>query len=248
VTLRLVLWLLLLAGAAPAAGTRDLADAWLTSGPRSARLVTAPTGDWWLAAAHGRLFGMPELPQLGLLAACRRPRWRVELAWERLGSDLYREDRLRGRWTVGARWRLGLAGSVDRLLLAGQPRSGASAALVVAGPLGARCRWSLDWSLLPAPEWYGERGLRRWLRLEYDGAEASTTVALDRRVNATPVVQAEALIRLTSGVAWGLRYDGGGGAVGLVTVWCRSGLTLRSSHLAHPDLGLTHRWTLAVSP
>jgi hypothetical protein len=42
--------------------------------------------------------------------------------------------------------------------------------------------------------------------------------------------------------ALGLRADPATGILGLTLVWLGAGVMIRTSHLAHPDLGLTHRF------
>lgn len=243
----------LLGNVASAGGVRDLADAWLLDGPRTASLMSgteafATPGRWWLEARQGALYGLPELPQMGLVVRGGLGRQHLEVGWERLGSDLYREDMLSAVLLHGQALRVGVTLDLAQLSLAGDaPRRHLLVAACLRQPLGHGAELAVDWPLTGPPAWYGDRGLTRWIAVTADRAGTAWTLALDRRGDGSPSWQAEALVKLAPGVAWGGRWDAASGSVGLCTAWKRSALVLRSSHLVHGDLGLTHRWSLGVA-
>jgi hypothetical protein len=243
----------LLGNAASGGGVRDLADAWLLDGPRTALLLSEPgaatrAGRWWLEARQGALYGLPELPQMGLVVRGGRGRQRLEVGWERLGSDLYREDMVSALLLHGQAWRVGLQVDVAQLSLAGDaPRRSIMVAACLRQPLGHGAELAVDWPLTGLPPWYGDHGLGRWIAVHADGTATAWTLALHRRGDGSPAWQVEALVKLAPGVAWGGRWDAASGSVGLCTAWRRASLVLRSSHLVHDDLGLTHRWSLGVT-
>lgn len=235
-------------------GVRDLADAWLLDGPRTDALLAGPDAArpsaprWWLEVRQGMLYGLPELPQMGLLVSRRRGRHHVLLAWERLGQDLYREDLATARILYGDAWRWGLCLELARLDLAGDSyRRNLLIAACVELPLAPGIEVTIDLPWTGPPPWYGDRGVLRWVAVNGRISAAAWTVALHRRADGTPTLQAEALFSLVPGVAWGARWDAASGSAGFCTAWKRAGLVLRSSHLAHDDLGITHRWSLGVA-
>lgn len=242
-----------LACGSPAAGggSRDLHDGWLLP-PDLLRPWLAPARPGresgpWLALGQARLYGMPELPLRGLAAGWRAPRWRAALAWQRLGADLLGEERARGQFLVGGRQALGVAAGWDALRLADAPagrRPVFNLELRLAGPAGTVLAGSLP--LLPAPDWYGRGGARRWWSVAAAAGEAAWCLALDRDARGAPLLEGEGALRVAEGCGLGLRWEPATGALGLTTAWLRGGLLLRSSHLAHPALGVTHRWSLGV--
>lgn len=243
----------LLGNPASGGGVRDLADAWLLDGPRTSSLLSdsgaaPPAARWWLEARQGALYGLPELPQLGLVVGGRLGRQRLEVGWERLGADLYREDMVSALLLHGSAWRVGLRVDLAQLSLAGDPsRRNITVAACLRQPLGRSAELAVDWPLTGLPTWYGDRGVGRWIAVNADTAAAAWTLALHRRGDGSPSWQVEALVKLAPGVAWGGRWDAASGSVGLCTAWKRASLVLRSSHLVHDDLGLTHRWSLGVT-
>lgn len=247
---RLVSTLLVLAVAAgyvPAAGLHDHADAWLARGPAVAAVLGRPAGRWWAAAGQGRLFGLAELPQVALTVQHRAPRWRSRLAWESLGQGPFSERRAAADLFLGRDWRMGAAAEHCQLQCGRAYRS-LQVWAAVSGPLGEAGRWWFHWPVVGPPAWAGPRDPGRWLRLQWQMATVVTAVVVDRRRDGTPVVASEVLLRLAGPLAWGVRHDGASGALGLVTAWRRGALLVRTSHLAHPYLGVTHRWSVGVLP
>ncbi|MEZ4387659.1 MAG: hypothetical protein R3D98_08790 [Candidatus Krumholzibacteriia bacterium] len=176
-----------------------------------------------------------------------RPGWRWVGTWERLGARLYRDDTASVGVLVGRRWQVGGRVELDRLSLdAGPPRRHLRAAACCRAPLATGLCLIVDWPLSDPPPWYGVRGLDRWIVLAGEGEGTAWRAALDRRADGTPSLQAEALVRLGRGIAWGIRWDAASGAMGVCTAWRRGALVLRSSHLVHADLGTTHRWSLGA--
>ncbi len=232
-------------------GSRDLHDGWLLP-PDLLRPWLAPgqsggdTGPW-IVMGQARLYGMPELPLRALAVGWRAPRWRAALAWQRLGAELLGEERIRGQFLIGRRQAFGLAAGWDALRLADAPpcrQPVLSLELRVAGPAGIRLTGSLP--LLPAPVWYGRGGVRRWWSLAAANGDAAWCLALDRDARGAPLLEGEGAVRVADRCGLGLRWEPATGALGLTTAWLWRGLLLRSSHLAHPVLGVTHRWSLGA--
>jgi hypothetical protein len=240
---------LAVASVAVAGGVRDLADAWLVDGARTARLLAdgrAGRGVW-LETSHGRLWSVPELPQFGLSLSHLGGGHRVELAWEQLGSSIYRERAGHLFVAVGRGWSVG-AGIVHRgVQIAGQEGRGHDDGFVqLEGPRDGPIRAGWRLPLGPVAPWFGERGIARWLWVAGDAADMAWTIGLDRRGDGTPSLQLEALVALSGQVAWGARFDAASGSIGFSLAWRVGGILMRSSHLTHPELGVMHRWGLGV--
>jgi hypothetical protein len=239
--------LLTAAAVAWAGGMRDLDDAWLMSddvalamvqpGPRATR--------WRVTAAHGRLYGLPDLPQSGLAVDGRWPTVAVTLRWRRLGRFLFREDLVGAAVMAGRSWQAGLGVDRHTMRLAADPpvRAMTFDLRVRATP---RPGWTVDawWPLSDAPSWQRLRGMHRLLRLTAVRGRWAAAMAIDRTGDGGVVAQGEWLAGLADRVAAGVRIEPWSGASGLVTVWRAGPVVLRSSHLAHPDLGVTHRWSV----
>jgi hypothetical protein len=230
-------------------GVRELEDAWLTPPDALAAVLDdqrAAPARWGVQLGQGALYGMPELPQTELAMGWRGGRFRASGRWQRLGRDLYREDLVAVEVRAGRRFQLGCRATWRRLTLGDSARSPAYGVdLVASVPLRPGLHMAIWWPLGAPAAWLEGRGIRRWLQLSATGP-AAATLAVDRRADGVPLLQAEVMLPLVAGVALGLRTEPWSGTVGLITGWRVGSLTLRSSHLAHPDLGVTHRWGLLV--
>jgi len=88
--------------------------------------------------------------------------------------------------------------------------------------------------------------LSAWAARELAAPGRALALRLDVAADGRPVFGWEALAGLggSLGVAW--RADRASGAMGGGLIWRSARLRLRTSHLAHPDLGLTHRIEIGV--
>ncbi len=247
---------------ASAGGCRDLEDAWLIAPGRLA-LLLSPAADQtrepgqtpdagagqgaWLALSLAQLYGMPELPLRAVAAGWGFAGLGWSASWQRLGADALREDRLRWRILRGGERRAGLTLGLDRLLLGGrQVRRQASLAAEVVWPLPGGMQGRLSWPLVTPSAWDRERGWRRWLTLCGGGGRALWAAGIDRALTGEPCLQVEAALRLAAGCGVGARAEPATGTLGLNTGWIWRGVLLRTSHLVHPELGVTHRWSLTL--
>jgi hypothetical protein len=253
-----LLFALLLVSLAPAgpvwaAGTRDLTDGWLVPARCLVPLLggspaphETPSRGFWLWCAQGCLYGMPELPLQGAALGYARTRLAVSAGWEKLGDNLYREDSWRLRLAFRSRRTLvAITGRREGRFLMGEAgRVAGTLVLEVRRRLWSALELSIWHSLCPPASRPEGRSLRRWVLLSGHGKISSWAVALERDGEGAPCWQVAGLVVLVAGVAVGLRSEPATGTVGLTTAWRRGGWCLRSSHLVHPELGLTHRWGL----
>lgn len=249
---------------AAAEGLRRLDAAWVVPAYLAAlaldRAVDGTTRGVWVRAGQTRLFGLVELPvrhlAVGLVGPCRS--WALEGGWETAGASLLRDDRLQTRLMVGRRLRVGADGRWRRvrpgpgLRLSEQAWDLNLGFEALAGPLG-RIDLSLHWPLFRTshPALVPEPQTR--LRLAAAAPGRAVALTIDTGSDGRPTYGWEALCSLGQGLGLSWRADQASGAMGAGLLWQRGALRLRSSHLAHPDLGLTHRFevalgSLAVSP
>ncbi len=237
-------------GVASGGGVRDLEDAWLVAAPAVFALLDAParaTPSWHVRLAHGRLYGLPDLDQVGLEFARRWRAGAATAAWERLGRDLYREDIWRTSVLLGSSWRCGVGARIAALAVGGEPVArSCEFDLALQATLAEALQLQAWLPLTPPPVWYGRDGLRRWLLLQGSGEGWVWSAVADRSARGTPSLQGEVLLRVAPGAALGLRCEPATGTVGICTAWRTAGILLRSSHCVHPELGASHRWSLVL--
>lgn len=248
---------LVLAAPAAGAGLRRLDSAWLLPAALHGVLLEpalasppAPGGSW-LRIAQSSLYGLPELPvrQLAIGAAGRG--WAAETGWEVLGADALRDDRLTARCSVGGRWRVGLW-AARRSVRPGPGEAGQALALdfevMACGSHPALGAWlaALQWPLVrQADSWVGTEPESR-LRAALAAPGRALALSLDMGEDGRPALGWEAVAGLGGGLGLAWRSDRASGAAGGGLVWRKGRLRLRTSHLAHPELGLTHRTEICV--
>ncbi len=240
-----------------ASGARDLADGWLLGPAATVEFLAgqplSPDG-FWVTAGQSRLFNLPSLPVLAVEAGLRLGQWPgkpvLAVAWQTLGEGIFVEDqrRVHLQWgqvpVVGLAWRSvgtrtgGISGAEERqddrwsvdAVLQGSWRP------VAASKVEARL-----WLPLTSGGLNSLADARRpFLQLQGWAGATALAVTVDRKADQTPTVALE------WGLGWGggscgLRVDLATGVAGPVINWRRGLLLVRTSHLAHPQLGVTHR-------
>ena len=236
-----------LAGGAVA---RDLEDGWLLPpawGLALAESKTVPATAPRLVSGTGRLFGMSELPLrfLGLRTALAGIRLRGD--WQVLGSEAWREQTWRLEATAGERNGLGVVWTGRRIETS-------------LAPLWSRTEVGLVLRLRPRPGWEVEihsdpvsltpdrcvSTRSPWLRLRGLAGAWAWAVSVDRRAHAAPRWRLGLSGRVAPGVVLGVLGEADTGALGVTSLWRRGGLGVRTSHLVHPQLGITHGWLLML--
>lgn len=242
---------------AAADGLRRLDAAWLLpAGQVAAAIGSGPRAAGngvWGRAGQMRLFGQAALPVRRLAAglAGGRGGWALEGGWESAGSGPLRDDRLDGRLAVGRRLRVGARMRWRRLQPGPGPRMqdrlldlevGATPGVGSLGMVQADVSWPLvrtgDKALAAEP-------VTR-LRLALAGRDRAVAFGLEVGADGRPAIGWETLCALGRGLGLAWRVDRASGAMGTALYWRRGSLRLRTSHLAHPDLGLTHRFELTL--
>lgn len=240
-----------------AAGLRGYADGWLLSPDELESLLRPAAGDslagaGWLELGQTRLFGMPELPVLairgGFELGPRARRWRARFGWERTGEGLYVEDQREMVLGFGGRFSAGVALWQAAISIDGQTESehrGAALVLDYQPPrrAGWRGRLGVRLDLDGPPLWFGRRGRRELARgsLTHAPGRWALAVSVDRDGDGAPGFSVHLFLALAGRLGIGLRADPPTGSLGPTTYWRVRGLAIRTAHVAHPQLGPTHR-------
>lgn len=248
-------WLLGLAFLGPVIGhaavyTPDIGQGWLVE--RAAVLefldpgVDGSSREMRIAAGSGRLFGMPELPMRSLSLDLVHHRRRLSLTWNAAGQRLWREDALkmelqpcRGPGPV-------FDVVYDRSVCAGcAARSVLLVAIGLRIPINDRgaVRYvhdlPLEWQRLP------KRGRRPMLSLDYSLAKWLAALGLDRDYGSSPIVGISVHYLIARNVSLGWRAEPSTSQWGGLLSVGRGKLLLRTSHLVHARLGITHRFEIS---
>ena len=271
----LILILAILAHGFPsgAAGLRDLQDGWVLSSTEAFLLLNSPetpdgseeigadlgegSGRGWISVGNTRLFGMPDLPVTALAGggsgALGGKRWVVGFSWERSGGEVFLEDRKDIFLGFGKGTVLGLEYSRSGIWIGNENEARHSG---LAGIVAHRrmiwdgtliqVTWCCD--LSGSPPWFGRLGRRDLasVSLLRPDAGLGLGLAVDRRGDGTPGLSLELSIGLADRFGLGVRADPPTGSIGPITMWRTGRLLVRTSHVTHPDLGLTHRVSLTV--
>ena len=251
---------LLLAASVPgsdavAAGLRRIDEAWLLPAAMAAEAIggdVRPTASGaWVRFGHAQLFGVASLPAHSSAIGARHHGMACEAGWDALGGDAFRDDCGRVRVRAGRSVALGIEASLRRV------RPGPGSALTRAdidltiGWQGAAGRLGTCDLRLAVPVAAGGAGAlarepHRRLEIALGGRQCAVALAWSAGADGSPSASWEALCGLGAGLGVLWRADGPSGAVGGGVVWQRGPFRLRTSHLAHPDLGLTHRLEVAL--
>lgn len=242
-----------LVGPVAANGMRGLDDGWLLEGPDEASVLdgsprlAAQGAAWWVGGGAARLFGMDQLPVSTLGLGLTAKLWSVGVEWERTGRTLFAEDRLDVVLCFGRSPRVGARVGMAAWTVRGfDPERVWEPALEVT--LGSGVPWSLrlTWHVLESPAWHGRSGRRELLRGTWVGGGVGLALALDRDADGNPFVGLHVMWRLDDRLGLGVRADPVTGSLGPCLTAVTRGLMIRTSHLAHPALGLTHRVSFGV--
>ncbi len=253
-----MVWLLLEASGVQATGLHGVGDGWLLA-PREIREVLgcgiesvqpAESSGVWASAAVMRLYGMPELPadRIAVGFRVRRAGTAVQVGASRetLGTELVRESQSGIGLHFGEETGFGVEWCEEDLVIAGER---------------ADHRHSWRWVLRTG--WWLEAvrvRMRCWLEpvletrprprsllslstlLPRVGLAAAFRV--EQRTDQELGLANETTLALNSHLAIGLRYESLTGSMGPVTAWSLGHLMVLTSHVTHPELGITHRFRI----
>ncbi len=243
-----------------AAGMRDFVDSWLvpSAAVRELLLRDSQVGivskNFWGSMGQGRLFELQELEQkyvgLGLAVPLYGTRLDLSGCWEQTGTDLLVENRLEFRFLLGKSTAWGLSGTWFRRTLGHEPQSPLrNASLLWQVPFswaGNKGHLSLQWPVKVGgnPLWNQQKMgcFKATLRTK----TLAITLALDRSAfgEPSPGFQIFWAVGERVGLEW--RVDVATGSLGPGLNFLRGPVLVRTSHVVHPQLGLTHRIMVVV--
>jgi hypothetical protein len=234
--LLLVSLLCLLAGSINA-GVRDADQGWVV--PPSE--LSDTECNYWIATSVGSLFQIPELPMQSLCSGWSSRRIALSGRWHRLGSEIYSEDSLSMELLYGGKLKFGLKGNKESQQFLSEPQ------------------WTTFYSFVSQFDYKNSLTVKTVIPIygEMNPAKdyqqllmifKSDFVRFSLGVDYTEL--GEKSVRL--GLDWllvkqfsaGALVDTGSGSTGFTSAVKYSRFTIRSSHLSHPELGVTHRWQL----
>ena len=264
-TLWLVVLLLRPGAGIQAAGLREFQDSWLISGDESGALLSQkidsleliihPGTTMGLDLGQARLFSLPELEQTNLRAIIQATflgrRLLLEGDWQQLGTGIFQEDKTWVTVRLGSRPAIGLKISRNRIRLAGEEvaqrirvKLDLDYLVRMETETILRCRAVLP---LDSPESTLDHDSRQdLLTITLLRSRTALAMGLDRRFEGTPVVGFDFFWVLGGGVGFSLRVDPVTSSLGPGIHIRRGPLLLRTSHLVHPDLGQTHRFSISL--
>jgi len=243
-----------------AGGVHDFPDAWpidadtarsLLSGQETPRFSQR---GFLVMIGQGRLFEMPELNQRFISLGGNLPTGAIPIhlsgQWEQTGSDLFMEDSVAGRLLLGRNQTWGVSGRWLRQTLGGLiGDSNTHLGLLWGMKFQAgeiRGRFQVNW---PLTRWSGSAGDGRReniLNLTMVTSHLAGAVVVDRHDDGTPRPGFHLLLTVDGGVGLEFRADPATGSLGPGLSLIHGRLMLRTSHLIHPHLGVTHRLMLVV--
>ena len=247
-------------GVGSAGGLRNFSDSWPIASSTARRLLqnsielgSSPRG-LMVMVGQGRLFEMAELNQSFLAfegkVSPRTFTLQLDGQWERVGSGLFVEDHLETRILLGESPSWGISTQWFAQTLGGCSEE---------TTLEFRLLWEMDFSFREIRgrfhfEWplkksaYSSGATRRQnvLNFTITTDEFAAALVVDRRIDGTPKPGFHILLALEHGVGLEFRADPSTGSLGPGLSVVRGGLMLRTSHVVHPHLGVTHRLLLVV--
>lgn len=255
--LSLIVIFLILPGVLLAGGFRDPLDSWLLSPLELLPVLKAgrkpESIPWSLMVGQGRLFGMPELDEVFLSGSLERSTaapFRIQGSWQRTGEAIYRTQvqtmslRIGTTPTMGLEFQRRATSTRGWSWPAWQKWRGKLGWRGLWGPI----QWKLDVSLplTEADEDAVPDEREPFSRLAIRQGRWSGVGILERNQQGRLCPSAETEIGLGEGTGLGFRVDGPSGTLGLGLSIFRGSLLMRTRHLIHPRLGVTHRFSLGV--
>ncbi len=246
-----------------AGGLLNMEDSWLIPSSLTRGVLTGNhqssglKGEIMGTVSQGRLFSMSELEQRSVSLEGVIFPWRNKLSWagrwQRTGRDLFVEDRLTARVLWGHRPAVGLGFRRIKLTLAQKEQIPAQEFFFL---LKAPWKWGAVTGMVQL-QWpgysssrnsgNGEHGRRtEALKAIFVHSDHAIAVVVDRLDNGKPNLGFQILMTLTTGIGIEFRVDSPTGSLGPGLSIVRGGLMVRTSHLVHPQLGITHRIALVV--
>ncbi len=246
-----------------AGGLLNIEDSWLISPSMARRLLQKieSTSDHHAeilcTVSQGRLFSMSELGQRSIALEGVSYLWnnRVTWAgsWQKTGQSLFVENRQTVKLLLGLYPALGLSFRHLKQTLAQQDEPSQQQFFMdlqtvwILGEM--RGTIQLHWPLLSSDSSLNNSGNGRRMevgKVTLIKGDLGCALAVDRLPSGKPNLGFHLLFTLVRGVGLEFRIDSPTGSLGPGVSIVRGGLMLRTSHVVHPQLGVTHRLALVL--
>jgi len=222
------------------AGFRDADQGWIISPDE---FIKRDTG-FYGAISMSSLYQMPELPMQSILSGWSSDKCHMAIRWHKLGGDVYREDSLSVDMLFGGRLMFGINVERESQQFSDEPRWNTLHSFVTRYDF--RESMTIKSTIPVSGAMLTTRDYEQLL-LILRGEDVLFALGIDNTDSS------EKSVRL--GLDWLLHHkfwigaivDVGSSSTGLTTTIKTGKLLTRSSHLVHPELGMTHRWQLIVS-
>ncbi len=222
------------------AGFRDADQGWVIS---PGDCIKRDTG-YYGAISTSSLYQMPELPMQSILSGWSSEKWHMAIKWHKLGGDVYREDSLFMDMLFGGSLKFGIKVVRESQQFLDEPRWNTLYSFVTRydflESMTLKTVIPVSGTMLPTRDY-------EQLLLIFRSEDVSFALGIDNTESG------EKSVRL--GLDWLLHYmfwvgaivDTGSSSTGLTTTTKIGKILTRSSHLVHPELGMTHRWQIIIS-
>ncbi|MCP4292845.1 MAG: hypothetical protein GY780_13555 [bacterium] len=250
-----ILFFLMIPVSAMSSGLKDFNDSWLIP-PNLVHDLMSPanqndhSNDFYLwSAGQGRLFEMHELKQQFLsfetqLTTHGIP-WAFIFAWQKTGLGDFVENRFQADvfWGQNAQWGMGTTHSIQELGKRQEPTKKNYFALFryPYNGTGFSCYLELRWPVFSSSENVNFTERTNFLKGVFEGEDFAFATVVDRNGDGVPQIGFQLFFVLSDGVGLAMRTDLATGSLGPQLSLSKGLLLLRTSHLVHPQLGITHR-------
>jgi hypothetical protein len=270
--LSLYFWILLLmffvgTALSTASGLRDVSDGWIFPTGEIVKLLGKQ--EWvplaipmlndgsgaWVVAGGMQLFGMPELPVqmagLGLRLGKGASNWVANFQWQRTGSGIFQSDLQTFAFSWNKNWGLGFCLS-RRLTSLGSEELDAWLGLAFRVDIppvhvaSYRIISQLQIPLGSSHAWQIMEPRQSRFKFGVTSGRLGLATVLDKTSGSGWAAGLEIFIALNQGFGFSVLSDPATGSLGPGTIWVWDNLLIKTSHIVHPELGLTHRITLTA--
>jgi len=248
-------------------GLRNIEDGWLFSTREmvsllkpdsfagSDSLMNTNDSGLWAVVGSMQLFGMPELPvtSLGLGAKLSRGKssWVVGGLWQRTGRGVFQSDIQSLTFGWEKQWQANFNLERNSWTIANRSMpSRVGLMLMLKPPLKNNGKWTVGSEIrIPiwaSSDWRNHEMRQGRFKVSLFRDNMVLVGSFEKKADFGWALGLEVAVALVSGVGITSRFDPDTGSLGPGTIWILRKLLLKTSHVIHPDLGLTHRVTLTT--
>ena len=235
-------WLLVLVAALVGnvfAGFRDADQGWVIP---PADCIERDTG-YFGAVSVSSLYQMPELPMQSILSGWSSEKWHMAFRRHKLGGDVYREDSMSVDMLFGGSLKFGIKSERESQQFLDEPGWSTLYSFVT------RYDYRESMTIISTTPISGAMLTTRdyeQLLLILNNKDVLFALGIDNTESGEKSVRLGLDWLLHNMFRVGAIVDTGSSSTGLTTTIKVGKILTRSSHLSHPELGMTHRWQLII--